>query len=237
MDHGARAASPPLTSLVAATLAAAGVTLAAIPGLALDSRTALRAGPAQGLIPTRDVKDLPAHLEVAAFAAGCFWGVEEAFRRQPGVVATAVGFMGGHTPSPTYRQVCAGDTGHAETVELAFDPDKVSYPELLDLFWNLHDPTTLNRQGPDVGDQYRSVIFTFNDEQRTAALYARDKLQASGDLPGAIVTEILSPGPFTKAEAYHQQYIEKGGIASCRVRHSHNDTPPSRAPPAIQQAP
>jgi len=126
--------------------------------------------------------------------------------------------MGGHTPSPSYRQVCTEGTGHAETVELLFDPAKVSYEQLLDLFWHIHDPTTLNRQGPDVGDQYRSVIFTFSEAQRAAALRTRDALQASGELSAPIVTEIVPASTFTRAEEYHQQYVEKGGFAHCHVR-------------------
>ncbi len=171
-----------------------------------------------GLALVRSVQTLPAVTERAAFAAGCFWGVEDAFRKQPGVVATAVGFMGGHTANPTYRQVCTEGTGHAETLELLYDPSKVTYGQLLDLFWHIHDPTTLDRQGPDVGDQYRSVIFTFNEKQRAAALTTRDRLQASGELSAPIVTEIIPAATFTRAEEYHQQYVEKGGVAHCHVR-------------------
>ena len=171
-----------------------------------------------GLALVRGFQAVPAGAERAAFAAGCFWGVEDAFRKQPGVVATAAGFMGGHTASPSYRQVCTEGTGHAETVELLFDPAKVSYEQLLDLFWHIHDPTTLNRQGPDVGDQYRSVIFTFSEAQRAAALRTRDALQASGELSAPIVTEIVPASTFTRAEEYHQQYVEKGGFAHCHVR-------------------
>ena len=171
-----------------------------------------------GLALVRNVQSLPAVTERAAFAAGCFWGVEDAFRKEPGVVATAVGFMGGHTAHPTYRQVCTEETGHAETLELLFDPSKVSYEQLLDLFWHLHDPTTLDRQGPDVGDQYRSVIFTYSDAQRAAAIATRDALQASGELSAPIVTEIVPSATFTPAEEYHQQYVEKGGVAFCHVR-------------------
>jgi len=171
-----------------------------------------------GLALVRSVAAVPATTERAAFAAGCFWGVEDAFRKQPGVVATGVGFMGGHTANPTYRQVCTEGTGHAETTEVLFDPAKVSYTQLLDLFWHIHDPTTLNRQGPDVGDQYRSVIFTFSDAQRASALSTRDALQKSGELTAPIVTEIVPAATFTRAEEYHQQYVEKGGYAHCHVR-------------------
>jgi peptide-methionine (S)-S-oxide reductase len=194
--------------------------LVAAPACALGTETHPATHPmtAEGLVLVPGIQRLPSTVEHAAFAAGCFWGVEDAFRKQPGVVATAAGFMGGHTANPTYRQVCTEGTGHAETVELAFDPSVVSYAQLLDLFWHLHDPTTLNRQGPDVGDQYRSVIFTFGPSQAAAAAATRDQLQASGELRDPIVTEIVPAGTFTKAEEYHQQYVEKGGVAFCHVR-------------------
>ncbi len=180
-----------------------------------------------GLFLTQEAKLPLPPTERAAFAAGCFWGVEDAFRRQPGVLATAVGFMGGHTANPTYEEVCTADTGHAETVVVAFDPEVVSYAALVALFFDLHDPTTLNRQGPDVGDQYRSAIFTYGDAQRTEALAARNRVQASGELAGPIVTEITAASAFTPADAHHQQYVEKGGLASCHPRRSHA----KRAPP------
>jgi peptide-methionine (S)-S-oxide reductase len=173
---------------------------------------------ANGLVRTKTAPAVLPKTELAAFAAGCFWGVEDQFRKEKGVVATAVGFMGGHTPHPTYEQVCVGDTGHAETVEVEYDPKVVSYDHLLQLFWDIHDPTTPNRQGPDVGEQYRSVIFTFNDAQRKAALASRDRLQKSGELSAPIVTEIVAAGPFTKADEHHQQYVEKGGFAMCHLR-------------------
>jgi peptide-methionine (S)-S-oxide reductase len=172
----------------------------------------------RGLYKTKQApKELPP-TEVAAFSAGCFWGVEAEFRKEPGVVATAVGFSGGHTENPSYEQVCTGRTGHAETVMVEYDPKKVSYAHLLDLFWNLHDPTTKNRQGPDVGEQYRSIIFFFTPEQQAEAVASRDHLQKSGELSSPIVTEIIPASPFYQAEAYHQQYVEKGGYASCHVR-------------------
>jgi peptide-methionine (S)-S-oxide reductase len=196
-------------------------------------RGALPNGPAEygttprGLFRTKQApKDLPP-TEVAAFAAGCFWGVEAEFRKEPGVVATAVGFSGGHTENPSYEQVCTGRTGHAETVMVEYDPSKTSYAHLLDVFWNLHDPTTKNRQGPDVGEQYRSVIFTFTPEQQAAALASRDRLQRSGEFSSPIVTEIIPATPFYKAEGYHQQYVEKGGYASCHVRR--------KSPPAAEK--
>jgi len=153
----------------------------------------------------------------ATFAAGCFWGVEAAFRKIDGVVATAVGYIGGTVPDATYKQVCAGGTGHAEAVEVAFDPDKVSYDDLLESFWTIHNPTTKNRQGPDVGSQYRSAIFYHDDDQRESALASRDVLQGAGRFSGDIVTEIVPAGPFYPAEEYHQQYLEKRGQSSCGI--------------------
>ncbi len=155
-------------------------------------------------------------MEEATFGAGCFWGVEAAFREVPGVVDAAVGFMGGRTANPTYRQVCEGNTNHAEVVHLTFDPSKVTYEQLLDVFWKIHDPTTLNRQGPDVGSQYRSVIFTHTPEQAKAALASRDALAASGRAGRKIVTQIEPAQSFYRAEEYHQRYFEKqGGGAAC----------------------
>ncbi len=150
----------------------------------------------------------------AAFAAGCFWGVEQEFRQVAGVVNATVGYSGGHTENPTYEQVCTGTTGHAETVLLEFDPARVTYDRLLETFWGLHDPTTLNRQGPDVGEQYRSIIFYFTDEQKRAALASRDREQKKLGRP--IVTEIVPAVAFWRAEEYHQRYLEKhGGAAHC----------------------
>jgi peptide-methionine (S)-S-oxide reductase len=149
--------------------------------------------------------------ERAIFAAGCFWGVEEAFRQMPGVVATAAGYTGGRTPQPTYEQVCSGQTGHAEAVEVVFDPARVSYEQLLEKFWAIHDPTTRNRQGPDVGTQYRSAIFCVTPQQEAAARASLEAQQASGRFSRPIVTEIVAAGPFYRAEDYHQQYVAKGG--------------------------
>lgn len=173
----------------------------------------------RGLIKVKGAPDtLPKSTEVASFAAGCFWGVEQEFRKQKGVLATAVGFMGGKTKAPTYHEVSEGDTGHAETVQVEFDSNVVSYDELLDLFWHLHDPTTLNRQGPDHGSQYRSAVFYHSAAQKQRAQATRDELARSGELSSPIVTEIVPAGAFTKAEEYHQQYVEKGGRAGCHLR-------------------
>jgi peptide-methionine (S)-S-oxide reductase len=149
--------------------------------------------------------------EVATFAAGCFWGVEATFRKVKGVKYTQVGYTGGDYPDPTYRDVCGGQTGHAEAVEIIFDPAVVTYDKLLELFWNMHDPTAFNRQGPDIGSQYRSAIFYHNEEQRNAALASKINLQMSGRYKTGIVTEIVPAGTFYRAEEYHQQYIEKSG--------------------------
>jgi peptide-methionine (S)-S-oxide reductase len=151
--------------------------------------------------------------ELAAFAAGCFWGVEDNFRQVPGVISTAVGYSGGHTKSPSYENVCTHTTGHAETVLVEFDPAQVSYETLVTVFFKNHDPTTKNRQGPDIGDQYRSAIFTFSDTQ--AAIAQRAKEREAGELHKTVTTEIEPMDRFWKAEAYHQQYDEKTGTHSC----------------------
>jgi peptide-methionine (S)-S-oxide reductase len=157
-------------------------------------------------------------LDTAIFGAGCFWGVEEAFRRVEGVVDTTVGYAGGHTANPSYQEVCTGRTGHAEVVRVEFDPGRVSYRDLLDAFWSLHDPTQVNRQGPDVGSQYRSLILVGSAEQKAAAVESRTALEASGQFPRPIATEIAEAGPFWTAEEYHQRYLEKRGIWSCHTR-------------------
>jgi peptide-methionine (S)-S-oxide reductase len=159
-----------------------------------------------------------AKTEQATFGAGCFWGVEAAFRQVRGVVATAVGFMGGTLQNPTYRDVCSDTTGHAEVVQVEFDPSAVSYEELLDIFWSIHDPTTLNRQGPDVGTQYRSVIFFHTPEQEAAARASKQRLERSGAYRRPIVTEITPASPFYRAEEYHQQYFEKHGLSHCVIK-------------------
>jgi peptide-methionine (S)-S-oxide reductase len=153
--------------------------------------------------------------EKATFGAGCFWGVEAAFRQLPGVTATRVGYAGGNTENPSYEDVCSDTTGHAEAVEVTYDPERVAYDQLLDVFWGKHDPTQLNRQGWDVGTQYRSAIFFHSPEQQEAA--TRSKAQQQASTAGRIVTEIVPAGAFYEAENYHQQYLEKRGQASCHV--------------------
>ena len=147
--------------------------------------------------------------ETATFAAGCFWGVESAFRRVPGVVETAVGYTGGDKPDPTYEQVCTDRTGHAEAVRVTYDPERVSYDQLLDVFWGVHDPTQVNRQGPDVGSQYRSAIFAHTPEQEAKARASKEALEKSGRFRRPIATEIVRAPDFYMAEDYHQRYEEK----------------------------
>lgn len=155
--------------------------------------------------------------EVAIFAAGCFWGVEQAFREVKGVIETEVGYTGGHKDKPTYEEVCRKGTGHAEAVRVTFDPAVVTYDELINVFWNCHNPTQVNRQGPDVGDQYRTAIFTLDDEQKAAAEASRDKLAASGRYDKPVATVIEPLGKWWKAEEYHQQYFEKRGGGACHI--------------------
>ncbi len=145
----------------------------------------------------------------ATFAAGCFWGVEATFRKIPGVRSAEVGYTGGATETPSYEEVCGGRTGHAEAVHLLFDPDQVTYEQLLDAFWAIHDPTTTNRQGPDVGSQYRSAIFFHDAGQEAAARASKERLEAAGQWRDPIVTEIVPAGTFTRAEDYHPQYLDK----------------------------
>ena len=156
-------------------------------------------------------------MEKAMFGAGCFWGVEAAFRKVKGVPSTAVGYSGGSFPNPTYEDVCTGRTGHAEVIMVEFDPSQVNYENLLGVFWECHDPTTLNRQGPDIGSQYRSAVFFFNSEQETLANASKEALQKSGRYGRDIVTEVTPASEFYVAEDYHQQYLEKRGSASCRL--------------------
>jgi len=193
------------------------------PAEGMSSRTAAAAAPARPAAVGAD----PGHAgrgtalvpraghALAAFAAGCFWGVEDAFRKVPGVTATAVGYSGGHTKDPTYQDVCGHETGHAETVLVEFDPAVVPYEKLLAVFFRIHDPTTMNRQGPDVGDQYRSAIFTFSPAQEAAAREAASREQARLGRP--VTTQVQGVGPFYRAEDYHQQYAERTGHHGCPV--------------------
>jgi len=157
--------------------------------------------------------------KVAIFGAGCFWGVESAFRALDGVVDVTVGYAGGTVDQPTYRMVCSGESGHAEVVQVEYDPSRISFEKLLELFWQIHDPTTLNRQGPDIGTQYRSVIFYSDDRERMAAEESKRRLDESGKFRRPIVTQIVPAAKFFPAEDYHQRYYEKMGIApSCGIR-------------------
>ena len=155
--------------------------------------------------------------EIATFGAGCFWGVEAAFRRVPGVVDAVSGYSGGHAENPTYKEVCTDRTGHAEVVQVTFDPARVSYEQLLEVFWKIHDPTQVNRQGPDFGRQYRTAIFYHTPEQQALALKSKQALEASGKLQRPVATEITPAGTFWRAEEYHQRYLEKKGQESCHI--------------------
>ena len=156
-------------------------------------------------------------MEKATFGAGCFWGVEATFRQIPGVIDTAVGYLGGMLANPTYEYVCTDQTGHAEVVQVTFDPAKVSYEQLLNVFWETHDPTTLNRQGPDIGTQYRSAIFFHSPEQEAIAQKSKVAVEASGKFRRPIVTEITPASTFYRAEEYHQRYLEKRGLSHCHI--------------------
>lgn len=153
--------------------------------------------------------------EIATFGAGCFWGVEEAFRQVPGVIDTAVGYSNGHTANPTYKDVCTDTTGHAEVVQVTFDPKKLTFEQLLDVFWKTHDPTQVNRQGPDFGKQYRTAIFFHSAEQEAIAKKSRDAQEAGGKFKRPVATEITPAGTFYRAEEYHQKYLQKRGASSC----------------------
>jgi peptide-methionine (S)-S-oxide reductase len=153
----------------------------------------------------------------ATFGAGCFWGVEAAFREVPGVVDAAVGYSGGQVANPSYEEVCTDRTGHAEVVQVEFDPKRVSYEELLEVFWRTHDPTQLNRQGPDIGRQYRSVVFYHDEEQKSEAEESKARIESLGRYRRPIVTEIVPAAPFYRAEEYHQQYLKKQGLESCSI--------------------
>lgn len=156
-------------------------------------------------------------MQKTTFGAGCFWGVEDAFSQVEGVISTTVGYSGGEFENPTYEDVCAGNTGHAEVVKIEYDENKVSFEELLKIFWNIHDPTTLNRQGPDVGSQYRSAIFYNNQEQELIAFELKKTLEAGKKYQNPIVTEIIPAKTFYRAEEYHQQYFKKRGISHCKI--------------------
>jgi peptide-methionine (S)-S-oxide reductase len=156
-------------------------------------------------------------MALATFGAGCFWGVEETFRKLPGVLNTAVGYMGGTKENPTYEEVCTDKTGHAEVVQVEFDPEQITYADLLDVFWNNHNPTTLNRQGPDVGTQYRSVIFYHDETQKKLAEASKQELDRSGRFKNPIVTQVEPATTFWRAEEYHQRYLQKRGMDSCHL--------------------
>ena len=156
-------------------------------------------------------------MQEATFGAGCFWGVEDAFRQLEGVISTTVGYSGGEFENPTYEDVCSNQTGHAEVVKIEYDERKISYNELLKTFWDIHNPTTLNRQGPDVGTQYRSVIFYHTKEQESAATESRKQLEESKKYQNPIVTEIVPAKMFYRAEEYHQKYFQKRGISDCKI--------------------
>lgn len=155
--------------------------------------------------------------EIATFGAGCFWGVEAAFARVPGVIEAISGYSGGHTENPTYKDVCTDETGHAEVVQVTFDPAKVSFDKLLEVFWTMHDPTQVNRQGPDFGSQYRTAVFFHSPEQEATAKKIKAELNASGKFKKPIATEITAAGTFYRAEEYHQKYLEKRGATSCHT--------------------
>jgi peptide-methionine (S)-S-oxide reductase len=157
-------------------------------------------------------------VEKATFAAGCFWGVEATFRQIKGVLSTQVGYTGGRTQNPSYEDVCTDRTGHAEAVEVTYDPSKVRYEALLNVFWQNHDPTTPNRQGPDVGEQYRSAIFYHSPEQEAEAKASKAHLESEHKFRRPIVTQIIAAGPFYRAEEYHQQYLEKRGLSTCHIK-------------------
>lgn len=158
------------------------------------------------------------NIEKATFAAGCFWGIESAFCQVEGVISTTVGYSGGHTKNPTYEEVCTDKTGHAESVLIEFNPELITYEKLLELFWSIHDPTTLNRQGPDIGSQYRSIVFYHSEEQKNMAIYIKDKLEKSKRFSRKIVTEIIPSTVFYKAEEYHQKYFQKHGLVKCKSK-------------------
>jgi len=167
--------------------------------------------------PSNNLCEIKYHMKNATFGAGCFWGVQDAFDSVEGVEETTVGYMGGTTENPSYEEVCTNRTGHAEVVHLLYDPEKVSYNDLLKVFWSIHDPTQKNRQGPDVGSQYRSVIFYHDEEQRAVAEVSKESLEQSKKYNREITTEISEAGPFYPAEKYHQHYFKKHGLSHCPI--------------------
>lgn len=199
------------------------INIAARAMVALGLFSALPGCPARTRSPERaDIKkDAAMNTQKAMFGMGCFWGAEALFMQTDGVINTAVGFSGGDIIAPSYRQVCTDKTGHAEVVLVEFDPTRVSYEQLLDVFWKNHDPTTLNRQGPDVGSQYRSAIFTYGEDQAVAAAASKKQREASGRFDKPIVTEIMPAGDFHRAEEHHQKYLQKHGKAACPTQSGH----------------
>jgi peptide methionine sulfoxide reductase msrA/msrB len=226
-----------MLKIAVACLVAALVVLLARQARSTEDGMAQVGNPSCGKDPGQAGHGTPLHAragnELAIFAQGCFWGVEERFRKVPGVVATAVGYSGGHAKDPSYEDVCTGETGHAESVLVEFDPKKVTYAELLHFFWTSHDPTSGNAQGPDRGTQYRSAIFTFGDEQLKAAKASRDEQQKG--LVDPITTEIAPAGPFWIAEDYHQQWDEKHGRLSCPLPHRPRAKKTAAAPPSADK--
>jgi len=178
---------------------------------------ATKSGLVDGCVQRATAPSYNMKTEKAIFGAGCFWGVEETFRNLEGVVSTTAGYAGGTKENPTYEDVCTDETGHAEVVEVEFDPSQVKYEDLLDIFWSNHNPTTLNRQGPDVGTQYRSVIFYHSPEQKAAAESSKEKIDKSGRFRRPVVTQIESVPTFWRAEEYHQRYLEKRGQSHCAI--------------------
>lgn len=188
-----------------------------LPKFAASSAPSVATQETQKMITNKIAESKSGRVERAVFGAGCFWGVEAAFRQTPGVLSTEVGYAGGTVMNPTYEQVCTDTTGHAEVVAVEFDPGQVTFAQLLDIFFTNHNPTQLNRQGPDFGKQYRSVVFYADEAQQAAATAAKEQLAASGKFSKPIVTQIVPLTTYFPAEGYHQQYLEKRGMASCHL--------------------
>lgn len=200
-------------------LGLAGATLAAVESVSSPASNTGEETTAQSKVSDDQSKESAMGMQKATFAAGCFWGVESTFQQIDGVVSTQVGYVGGTTPSPTYKQVCSSTTGHAEAVEVTYDPETVGYDKLLEVFWSSHNPTTMNRQGPDVGSQYRSAIFFYDTDQEAAAKKSKDALAESGKFKQPIVTQIVPATTFHRAEEYHQSFLAKQGRTSCSTGH------------------